>query len=89
MMPETFTILSFMKLGREIFHPIGGLNKISEAMAKVIEEEEGIHMSELYNMSASDIDGPEFSFDALIGKIILIVNTASKLGVNYRVKELL
>lgn len=44
--PATFTILSYIEHSRGIFHPIGGLNKISEAMAKVVEEEGGkIHLS--------------------------------------------
>lgn len=37
-------------------------------------------MSELYNMTAKDIEGNEFSFESLKGKVVLIVNTASKCG---------
>lgn len=37
-------------------------------------------MSKLYTYSARDIDGNEFSFEALRGKAVLIVNTASKCG---------
>lgn len=37
-------------------------------------------MSELYDFVVNDIDGKEFSFDKLKGKVILIVNTASKCG---------
>lgn len=44
--PGAFTILSYIEHSRGIFHPIGGLNKISEAMAKVVKEEGGkIHLS--------------------------------------------
>jgi phytoene desaturase len=44
--PAAFTILSYIEHSRGIFHPIGGLNKISEAMAKVIKEDGGnIHLS--------------------------------------------
>ncbi|TYQ16918.1 UNVERIFIED_CONTAM: phytoene desaturase [Acetivibrio alkalicellulosi] len=39
--PAAFTILSYIEHSRGIFHPIGGLNKISEAMGKVIEENGG------------------------------------------------
>jgi phytoene desaturase len=39
--PGAFTILSYMEHAYGIFHPIGGLNKIPEAMAKVIREEGG------------------------------------------------
>jgi len=39
--PAAFTILSYIEHSRGIFHPIGGLNKISEAMGKVITEEGG------------------------------------------------
>jgi glutathione peroxidase len=37
-------------------------------------------MSELYKFSAKDIDGNDFSFEELKGKVVLIVNTASKCG---------
>ncbi len=44
--PGAFTILSYIEHSGGIYHPIGGLNKISEAMAKVVEEEGGkIHLS--------------------------------------------
>lgn len=44
--PAAFTILSYIEHSRGIFHPIGGLNKISEAMGKVIKEDGGnIHLS--------------------------------------------
>ncbi len=44
--PGVFTILSYIEHSGGIFHPIGGLNKISHAMAKIIEEEGGeIHLS--------------------------------------------
>ncbi|KNY29898.1 phytoene desaturase family protein [Pseudobacteroides cellulosolvens] len=44
--PGAFTILSYIEHKMGIFHPIGGLFKISEAMAKVIDEEGGkIHLS--------------------------------------------
>ena len=39
--PGAFTILSYMEHAYGIFHPIGGLNQIPEAMAKVIKEEGG------------------------------------------------
>jgi phytoene desaturase len=39
--PGAFTILSFIEHSEGIYHPIGGLNKISEAMAKVIKENGG------------------------------------------------
>jgi phytoene desaturase len=39
--PATFSMLSFMEHHEGIFHPIGGLNAISEAMAKVVGEEGG------------------------------------------------
>ncbi len=43
--PGTFSIISFIEHTGGIHHPIGGLNKISHAMAKVIEEEGGkIHL---------------------------------------------
>jgi phytoene desaturase len=44
--PATFTILSVIEHRFGIYHPIGGLNKISEAMAKVIAEDGGrIHLN--------------------------------------------
>lgn len=44
--PAGFTILSYIEHSRGIFHPIGGLNKIPEAMGRVIGEEGGkIHLS--------------------------------------------
>ncbi|WP_273850567.1 phytoene desaturase family protein [Guptibacillus spartinae] len=39
--PGAFTILSYMEHAYGIFHPIGGLNQIPQAMAKVIKEEGG------------------------------------------------
>lgn len=39
--PGAFTILSFIEHDGGIYHPIGGLNQISKAMAKVIEENGG------------------------------------------------
>jgi phytoene desaturase len=44
--PGAFTILSYLEHGTGIYHPIGGLNKISEAMADIVKEEGGrIHLS--------------------------------------------
>jgi len=44
--PATFTILSVIEHKYGIFHPVGGLNKISEAMAKCITEDGGtIHLN--------------------------------------------
>lgn len=37
-------------------------------------------MSELYSFKMRDIDGNDFTFDTLKGKVVLIVNTASKCG---------
>ncbi|WP_064092219.1 phytoene desaturase family protein [Rossellomorea aquimaris] len=43
--PGAFSILSFMEHEYGIFHPIGGLNQLSKAMAKVVEENGGtIHL---------------------------------------------
>lgn len=44
--PAAFTIISYIEHSGGILHPIGGLNRISEAMARVIEEEGGkIHLA--------------------------------------------
>jgi phytoene desaturase len=44
--PGIFSMISFVEHSGGIHHPIGGLNRISEAMAKVIKEEGGqIHLS--------------------------------------------
>jgi phytoene desaturase len=44
--PATFSIISFIEHTGGVHHPIGGLNRISHAMAKVIDEEGGsIHLS--------------------------------------------
>jgi phytoene desaturase len=44
--PGAFTIISYLEHRKGIFHPIGGLNQISAAMAKIIGEEGGnIHLS--------------------------------------------
>ena len=43
--PGTFSIISYIEHGGGIYHVTGGLNKLSEAMAKVIQEEKGqIHL---------------------------------------------
>jgi phytoene desaturase len=39
--PGTFTILSYMEHEFGVYHPIGGVYKISETMAKIVEEEGG------------------------------------------------
>ena len=36
--------------------------------------------ADIYNFTLSDIDNNDFSFEALKGKVLLIVNTASKCG---------
>lgn len=44
--PGAFSILSWMEHEYGIYHPIGGLNQLSEAMAKVVKEYGGtIHLS--------------------------------------------
>ncbi|MFC0522196.1 phytoene desaturase family protein [Pontibacillus salicampi] len=44
--PGAFSILSFMEHEYGVFHPIGGVNQISKAMAKVIKEHGGsIHLN--------------------------------------------
>ena len=45
--PGAFSILSYMEHAYGIFHPIGGVNQLSQAMAKVIEELGGtIHLGQ-------------------------------------------
>ena len=45
--PATFSIISFIEHGGGIYHVMGGLNQLSQAMAKVIEEHSGsIHLSQ-------------------------------------------
>ncbi|WP_226676712.1 phytoene desaturase family protein [Rossellomorea aquimaris] len=45
--PGAFSILSFMEHEYGIFHPIGGLNQLSKAMAKVVSEHGGsIHLGQ-------------------------------------------
>lgn len=39
--PGAFSIISYIEHAFGIFHPMGGVHKITEAMAKVIEEEHG------------------------------------------------
>lgn len=39
--PGAFSILSYVEHAFGIFHPIGGVHKITEAMAQVVEEEKG------------------------------------------------
>lgn len=39
--PGSFSILSFIEHAFGIYHPIGGVRKITEAMAKIVEEEKG------------------------------------------------
>ncbi len=44
--PGAFSILSFMEHAYGVFHPIGGVNQLSKAMAKVIQEHGGtIHLN--------------------------------------------
>lgn len=39
--PGAFSILSYIEHAFGIFHPIGGVHKITESMAKIVEEENG------------------------------------------------
>lgn len=74
--PGTFSILSFIEHGSGIFHPVGGLNSISLAMAKAFEDDGGkIHLNSpvseiLYeNDKASGVrleDGREIHSDYVI-----------------------
>ncbi len=44
--PGTFSMISYMEHARGIYHVMGGLHRISEAMAKVFEEDGGrLHLS--------------------------------------------
>ncbi|GAA0361673.1 phytoene desaturase family protein [Bacillus horti] len=44
--PGTFTILSYLEHKYGLFHPVGGVNQICQAMAQVIEEYDGhIHLA--------------------------------------------
>lgn len=44
--PGTFTMLSYLEHAQGLFHPIGGVNRVSEAMAQVIKELGGkIHLN--------------------------------------------
>jgi len=45
--PATFSIISYIEHAGGVHHPIGGLNRMPKAMAKVVEEEGGrIHLGE-------------------------------------------
>jgi phytoene desaturase len=45
--PATFSIISYLEHGGGIFHPVGGLHKISETMARIIDENGGsVHIGE-------------------------------------------
>ncbi|GEN52483.1 phytoene desaturase [Halobacillus faecis] len=59
--PGAFSILSYMEHEWGVFHPIGGVNQLSKAMAKVTEEHGGkIHLNEgvqKINVSGKEITG--------------------------------
>ncbi len=45
--PGVFSILSFMEHAYGVFHPVGGVNQLSKAMAKVVQEHGGaIHLNQ-------------------------------------------
>ncbi|QHE51971.1 NAD(P)/FAD-dependent oxidoreductase [Pontibacillus sp. HMF3514] len=61
--PGAFSILSFMEHEYGVYHPIGGVNQISKAMAEVVEEYGGrIHLNKGVNeliLNGSSVEGVE------------------------------
>ncbi|CAN7467219.1 phytoene desaturase family protein [Rossellomorea sp. LjRoot5] len=60
--PGAFSILSFMEHEYGVFHPIGGLNQLSKAMARVVKEHGGsIHLGQgvkkLWIEDGNDVKG--------------------------------
>jgi glutathione peroxidase len=50
------------------------------ARASSAETTEGIHMSGLYGFTMADIDGKDLSLSSFSGKVLLLVNVASRCG---------
>ncbi|MCP3026314.1 NAD(P)/FAD-dependent oxidoreductase [Halobacillus sp. A5] len=62
--PGAFSILSYMEHEYGVFHPVGGVNQLSKAMAEVVEEHGGaIHLNE--GVKEFNIDGKNITSIAL------------------------
>jgi phytoene desaturase len=76
--PATFSIISFVEHSGGIHHPIGGLHRISHAMAKVVEEEGGrIHLGrtvEQVRIEDGDAVGLRFADGEEIDSDLVVLN---------------
>ena len=85
--PGAFTILSYMEHAYGIFHPIGGLNQIPEAMAKVIIEEGGhIHTGrgvKLLLLDGKTVKGVELEDGTIDHADEVIINADFAYAVNH------
>ncbi len=89
--PGAFSILSFMEHEYGVFHPIGGVNQISQSMAKVIKEHGGqIHLNrgvKKLNLDGKTVKGVVLEDGEVVDADDVIVNADFAHAMEHLVEE--
>lgn len=89
--PGAFSILSFMEHEYGVFHPIGGVNQISETMAEVVKEHGGkIHLNsgvKKLSLSGKKVTGIQLEDGSSIDADDVVVNADFAHAMEHLVEE--